>query len=54
MSVRNWPFSATGLSNLRVRYVPEAEVNLNNLNVGYGVPEAEVDVDILNVGLWES
>ncbi len=34
-NARLWPFSATGLSNLRVRYVPKAEVNLGILNVRY-------------------
>ncbi len=27
-----WPFSALGVSNLSVRFVPEAELNLGNLN----------------------
>ena len=32
---RSWPFPAPGLFNLDVRFVPEAEVNLEVLNVRY-------------------
>jgi len=31
-----WPIFATGVLNLSVRLVPEAEVNPGILNVGYG------------------
>ena len=32
LGVRSWPISAPGEYNLRVRFVPEAEVNPGKLN----------------------